>query len=437
MSQLLFPLRLPVPAVASVFPVDTSACHRALTFFLAVFFLTHLCHAQDAVFDGAPAHPWNRLRKQLFSRPMPDGAFYAEEGLEPLLVPRSRFLMEGMSHADAIAALDLFLADDADCLIQDPLKRAILQRDLWSIFVTTADPALGRQPQRRALQRRLVAVMRRVALNAEQISRLPDNYAATVRSGRLAASFDASAPEQPFLPPDLLEPEGPWVLLGDRWGWKGNSLAAPAHFEATQGRSLFLILLRLPGGRETTLRYLASIEQLRVGRDEIPQIPPGTQVALLRRMMLIDDRGTLRPTPITESLQLRVYEQLNAPRMFEFTLRRKELFADGGGLHAVSAEEINYFDVGSTVLSPRSNHDPFESPRFFEERDYRVLSTCVKCHAGPGVFGFQSMFHPIYDYPVMTAEEQLPDQVEFTRAEAQRGYAWGLLQGLWSANVTP
>jgi hypothetical protein len=202
------------------------------------------------------------------------------------------------------------------------------------------------------------------------------------------------------------------------------------------GRSVFLIFLRLPGGRQATEAYLKKLEWVDIDREKAPEIPPGTEVAFLRRMMLFDNRGVLRLTPITESLQLRVYDDVQNPAMYEFTLRRKALFADrAGGLHPVAADEIDYFGIASVGLESGSQKDPFETePQQGSDRPAPVvMKSCSRCH-GPGIHGFQSMFLQHYSHPALTAIENLDDQVRVTIEQAEKTYAWGLLQGLWEAD---
>src|SRR5687767_13806319 len=161
--------------------------------------LPGLCWAQEALFDPEPNHPWNRLHRHLYARPAPDGRIYDHEGLDPVFVPRSRFLTDGDSHRRALTLLDDFLHGKADGRVNDPLKRALLQRDLWAVFVTTADPSLERQPQRRELQKRLAQVMRRVALTPAEINGLPDNLAGAVKSQDFPRAYNPMRPERPFL----------------------------------------------------------------------------------------------------------------------------------------------------------------------------------------------------------------------------------------------
>jgi hypothetical protein len=383
--------------------------------------------AQENLFDPAPDHVWNRLHRQLHVRMGLDGKVYDQESLEPPLVPASKWLTEGESHERAVALLDEFLESKADELIDDPLKRTILQRDLFAIFAVTADPELDRQLERRELQKRLAQIIRRLALPPERIDKLPDNLAVAVAAGDIPSEYDAKHPERAFLPPDLLKEDGPWVILGKRLGSGG--LAASAHVKATSGRAAFLVLLRLPEGRQATEDYLKKLPTSRLGA--LPQIPEGTQVALLRRMILIDSAGNLRLTPVTEMVQIRVYRDLKAPDMVELALARKELLAGRGGLHATSPDAVSLFDLGAMGISPQGNADPLERQ---SDRPPAitpvVMKSCIHCHAGPGIYGFQSMFVGHFDEPPLTAHH-LEGQVSSAIDHARQTYAWGLLQGLW------
>jgi hypothetical protein len=171
----------------------------------------------EPVFDDDPQHPWNRLHRALYTRTMQDGKTYDPESLEPPFIPSSNFLTAGTSHGQALAVLDEFLKARLDTQNKGPLKRAVLQRDLWAVFAITADPDGPRQAQRRALQKRLAQVMRRIALNAKEIEALPDNLAAAVHAGAFPTAFDPKNPDRYFLPPDLLDRDGPWVVVGNRW----------------------------------------------------------------------------------------------------------------------------------------------------------------------------------------------------------------------------
>ncbi len=173
------------------------------------------------IYDGDPDHPWNRLHAALFVRIGPDGKAYGHDRLEPLLWEDSEYLLKGNQAERAVAALEGFLQEGAETRIDDPLKRAILQRDLW----LAAGWLAGRdgRESRRTLD--LVArVIRRLALTSDQIARLPDNYAAAVASKELPGSFDPERPTRAYLPPELFKPDGPWVCVG-----RTDGRTAPAH----------------------------------------------------------------------------------------------------------------------------------------------------------------------------------------------------------------
>ncbi len=95
---------------------------------------------ETTIYDPDPQHLWNRLHQALWVRTGPDGWEYGHDRLDPLLWMDTKYLLEGKPHEQAIAVLDEFLARDGEKLVQDPLKRAILQRDLWAVFDWTAEP---------------------------------------------------------------------------------------------------------------------------------------------------------------------------------------------------------------------------------------------------------------------------------------------------------
>jgi hypothetical protein len=165
------------------------------------------------IYDQDPQHLWNRLHRALWVRVGSDGKEYGHDRLDPLLWTWTKYLLEGKSHEQAIAALDEFLAEHGEKLVNDPLKRAILQRDLWAVFDWTAEPNANTReaysqrpsPPRRALQIRLARIIQRLALTAEQIQALPDNHARGAASRAFAEKYDPDHHQQPFLPPDLFQ----------------------------------------------------------------------------------------------------------------------------------------------------------------------------------------------------------------------------------------
>ena len=417
--------------------------------FIVLLLISTPSRAEETWFDADPNHPWNRLRECFFVRASEDGSIYRREELEPPFQALSKHLLEGTSHERAITLLDDFLRRRVDQLIREPVKRAVLQRDLWAVFGMTAgtgamhwwqlgdqlvaagiedtgDASFARKRARRELQRRLVAVMRRIALSPTEIVALPDNLLQAANSGSFPASYDRLHPERPFLPADLLQSDGPWVLLSN--SERADGLAAPAHVQFTNGRSLFLVFLRLPEGREATKAYLADI-----GKPKSEQFPEGTQLALVRRMLLIDTTGNVCVSPLTEEVQFRVFRHLDAVDSYELLLSRKDLFAGRrGGLRAVAADETSYYDIsGFHGGSPTGTRDPLEiKPR---PRPIAVMDCCVTCHRFHGDGGIRSVasaFASGRKYPDLQPATQ-DEQIRSALTWLKKTYSWGLLQGLW------
>jgi hypothetical protein len=414
-------------------------------------------HAQEQLFDRDTHHPWNRLHRLLYSRTTQEGKVYDQESLEPLFLLGSRFLTEGPSHEQAIALLDEVLKERADAVTKDPLKRAVLQHDLWAVFSTTVsdaqqilrvdqqsgqiiyadrfeDPGDGALPEqqrarRRELQKRLVQVMRRIALTTEEINALPDNLTQAVKAGAYPKTFDPKDPTRAFLPTDLLNTDGSWVAVSNLTRADEEFLAAPEHVRFTKGRSVFVVFLRLPDGRRATEAFL---KEMRDG--DLPQFPEGTQTALLRRMLLIDNSGTLRESPLTESLEVRVYQKLDLGIPYEYTLRRSDLFAGrGGGLHGVGVDETSYFDFQTR------GGDVFEMPKPLPAT--AIMQTCHQCHRRLDDRGGIHTVITIYGRGVNgqrttgLGPTTLSQEARTTIDWAKKSYTWGLLQGLWETRA--
>jgi hypothetical protein len=272
-----------------------------------------------SIYDRDPKHIWNRLYDAFFIRKDQANISYGMDTLDPLLWLKTEHLLAGPSHKRALSILDEFLLTHAENQIRDPLKRALLQHNLWAVFDWSA-LLEDHLVERRELQFRLAEVLRRLALTPEEIKLLPDNYAQAVASRVFAGEYDPLNRDRPFLPPDLLQPQGSWVCI------RGNAEpVAEAHVDEFSGRSRFLVFVHLPQGSKATLEYLQTVwnvpepwvtGQLDVGtgtlNPRLPQFPVGTQVALVRQMALFDREGKLVAAPITESVQIRVYRAIPA-----------------------------------------------------------------------------------------------------------------------------
>ena len=325
------------------------------------------------LYDDDAGHLWNRIASALntWTSKQNGKSIYLED---PLLWPNDELSLTGECQRAALPLLDDFLMTHGERLVTSPIKRAIFQSNLWLLYDWAS------AVRETGLRKRLAAIMRRVALSTEEIASLPDLYALGVNSQSNPAAFDADRPDAPFLPGDLFEPKGPWVLLGDGEGADRKPLAR-FHLDFFGGRASFLIFLRVPGTRDDTLRFLALLRDDRAGENG-RTLPPGAQLALVRRMFLVDASGRLTPSPIVESVQIRVYGDFPGghkiegllQRFVKFELRRKELFANQErSLQAFEqdSEEPMYFALLGTL-----NGDSKKSAVPF----VRPLGFCSRCH---------------------------------------------------------
>ena len=276
-----------------------------------------------SVYDPNLDHLWNRVFRQLYRRTSRNGAEYGSDELDPLLWFDTTYLLDGSSHPQAIQVLDEFLSTHAEDLIRDALKRAMFQHDMWAVFDWLASQAEPYPSQRHALELRLAQIIKRVALSKEEIVSLPDNYMLEVDAKTFPANIPVDHPETAFLPSDIFQPNSAWVPMGREGG-----PVAMTHTESFPffGRSVFLVYVRSPVGRMATLDFIESLQT-----EANPVLAIGSDVALVRRMLLIDDQGDLVLSPLVETIQIRHFSP--AQNFHEFELNRARLF-DGlaGGL---------------------------------------------------------------------------------------------------------
>jgi hypothetical protein len=214
---------------------------------------------------------------------------------------------------------------------------------------------------------------------------------------------------------------------------------APAHLaygsSNTFTNSAFLLFLRVPAGRAATLKYLRALRAfdgpVLVSADhgrkrlakfspnpKVPALPEGTEVALVRRALLVASPNTVTATALTESVQLRVYREI--PSMspetleaalgggtaagtrarawqaaHEFRLSRGLLFAGkAGGLRAVGADERD-FKNGFGAHPWDEFERPLRPGQSFPGADqqFSIRESCFACHSLPGVYSFNSYFN--------------------------------------------
>jgi hypothetical protein len=409
--------------------------------------------APAAVYDKNPEHLWNRLYRAIAMR-TENGVSYGADNAVPFREPFD-------DPQKLIAVLEEFLSQHGERRSSADLEQALLLCDVWAAFdLAVSGP---RDSRNLPIARLLARVIGKLRMQDAAISRLPDNYAEAVKSGRFASDFDSSHPQQAFLPPDLFDPAGPWVQIQDGSG----RLLTPFHTALLSGRSVFLVFIRCPGGRQATLSYLQTLNlyptPFRLNPSDIgtsypsgakvrmsplladratPQLPEGTIVALVRQMIVINEKVEPVPTSITQTVQFRVYRSVGLPpiqtvadfnkrqQVSEFVLRRADLLAGrGGGLHAVAPDEREY-DLISVEFRPGGLEGPV------------VLSTCGRCHIQDGIFSVRSYDRGVNGaaYDGTTLNPQLLPVGGFLAGERaatvnwkHEQFNWGLLRGLLEA----
>lgn len=407
-----------------------------LSTLLLVAGASHANEADYAVFDTDSGHLWNRLHQALYVRTMKDERIGHDLVDPPLWVDTETFLLSGPSREKALELLDEFLHNDGEKLITDPLKRVVMQHDLWAVFDWTAnrsaafeDPASDGLPAkdefesaRLALRERLAAVIRRLAVDQAAVDRISANYAQAIAAKTWPDHFSSDDPGQTFLPADLLDPTGSWICI--RGAAEGP--AAPIHSNYYRGRSAFAVYLRLPDGVVATREYIDALNTAAAGATspaELPQFPVGTSLALVRQMFALDAAGEVMLTPLVQTVQMRVYREVGAKiknhaasqAMFKFKLDRRSLFAGrSGGLVSIS-------DTAPLVHSILSDHE-----KQYLKTEQPFMTSCIDCHSCgggtvQGIFTFDQTTWVSYA-KVSEPEQRLrPTQ---TDRERQRTRAW-------------
>jgi len=404
----------------------------------------------DAPYDANPRHLWNRLNETLFVRAAPDGERYGSAELDILFWGNTQHLITSPTHEKAIQVLDQFIRGHGERLIRDPLKRALLQRDLWALFDWSADyrtyPAANASEAqaRTGLQRRLATVIKRLALTPDEIGRLPDNHVEAEKL-LLASGF----------PLGLFAPDGAWQLVG-----RPDGTTAREHGSAFGGRSVFLVFVKFPAGREQAVRYLKELREFVPGlvytdgdfpttqkqegqflrvNPATPQFPAGTQWALVRRLCLIDDRGEIRATRLIESIQTRTYlsipeadSDFNALRNAQSVAEFQMDLANFPSLRAVAEGERDFHFVHFRSMGV----DPFErlsAADWVRDRNpvrSETLRTCKKCHFARGVLSvntYASFGRDASRLQESTLEREANEMLTWKASQ----FDWGLLKGLW------
>jgi hypothetical protein len=337
-------------------------------------------------YSDDPNHIWNRVHRRLLVRRDAQGKVWGCDEVDPLLWRETQHVLAGPVYRKTVALLDEFTRTHSEKLIRDPVRRAMFQRDLWAVFdwlvVYTGEPSR----ERTELEKRLASIIKSVALKASEIQHLPDNYR------QLRGAFISTSTSDGFALPDSSDA---WLMIGR----DDAGPVAPIH-SFPFSRSLFLVYMKLPPDGPRASAYLESMrtysrqhppgEDCQIRPCNPPQFPVGTELALVRRALLMDTSGQPVISPVTESIQLRRYLKIpprvgidfdgEMQQVAEFLLSRRALLQGDLSLHRVGESE-SHFQVFST-----HGTDSFE--RGEKTIEFPALRGCHGCHQGVGVRSF-------------------------------------------------
>lgn len=343
--------------------------------------------APRPIFHADAEHVWNRLFAALYIRPrmiaasdeQPKEMVRYEGGdvIEFLAWGTTSYWASSDAFAKINPLLDEFLNGGGADMISDPLKRVVFQHDLWAVFDHLIDHNIQRLGNREIRTRRdqlcakLARCLRQLAVSSAVIERLPHTYDVAVQSGAFAAAHHLD-PAVNYLPHQLLNEKDPqeWVEIDFYYPNMHEDIMdrfISLHARSFKGRSHYRIFYRFPEGRKQVTGYLQELEAKGIDwknsaqfgfthlRADAPQIPVGTEVLLLQLMMTMDDQLRPVPTHLVESVQIRVFANLDASNtpptntgvgvnVLDYRLHRRLLFDNlkAGGLHREPEGEPQY-----------------------------------------------------------------------------------------------
>lgn len=274
----------------------------------------------QAIFAADPDDAWNRIFYCLFTRTVrirlsddfPEGAPFSPP---PELLMPQRSISEGaferieggdraieplypsfLTSSGPFRVLDeprysQFTKALADALHEkrerSPLARALMQSDVWAAYdILSRDYHSAYEgeegKQRRQHKDRLLSLLaqliRKLALTAEEIAALPDNYAAAASAHPL---------------PNVFAPDSAWmeVRRGD----------GRAHDYVADYRRAARVFVKPAKPPRDVLEFLSGL------RDAHGFTPQLSAVALVTQNLLIDNTGKVVPSPLTYEVQLRTF----------------------------------------------------------------------------------------------------------------------------------
>jgi hypothetical protein len=386
-------------------------------------------------FSEDPQHPWNQLYGMLFLRPGLDGQIYGENEVDPLYWPETRYLLDGAVNKRAVKLLDGFNHGQAAGSMKDPIRRAWLQRQLWALFDHLVNVDIeAPSPSTLELSEKILQIMKNVALTHEAIATLPDNLVTEIANRDYPADFDPAQSEKPFLPSGL-EADTDWVALGRA----DQSLLAPVHSNALSNRSVFTVYLNLAGGREATLSYLKKLhDQLsHPTANQLPQVPVFTKFALMRRALLINEAGEIEPSPIVESLQIRVMTDLVGTEALYFYLLNPTKLLQGKSSLIPLKKDDGVFDLALDPLMVTYPRDllTLKMRGLADFNGTAPRMNCLNCHSAVGIYSMNS-YRQLFDRessrpPDLESDPAGKNEINRTIHKKESDITWKVLRVLF------
>ena len=244
-----------------------------------------------------------------------------------------------------------------------PLRRALMQSDLWAAYDVLeargrfrrgdADALLQRRSQLLALTARLI---RKLALTPSEIEALPNNYSARR--------------EEPPLP-GLFEKEAGWIEIQ----WVPERIH---DFAADHRRAARVFVKPLSSAADRNV-FLQDFRRTRRPAEKLHA------AALAIQLLLVTDRGRVVPSPIISAVQLRTFVrnpegEIAGGRVEQFELGRRLLLED-----AATGGFVHYEEGDPAYLPSGGNDYGFASWQLGDAgRQPPVLaalrSRCQACH---------------------------------------------------------
>ena len=261
--------------------------------------------------------------------------------------------------------------------------------------------------RRDGLCRKLARAIQALALPAEALANLPDNYALAVQSERFVASHDFD-PKRNYLPASILSDVDEWQELDFYQARRSEDIERRyvfLHMRAFQGRSYFRVFCRFPGGRPQLESYLKDLDAKGIDwrasaqhgsislKPDAPLLPPGTEVALLQFLVALDANLQLVPTQLVESVRILVFKSTNGAsdpstnlgngvNAIKYTLKRRLALAAGGMHQGGLQREPDDLAVYRVLFENEAARDWGS-----RGRQFKLTADCRSCHSGSGQSG--------------------------------------------------